>query len=316
MRSAVSSARARLQPLDVTLRHSRGYQWVRRLVLTTSVALTLLLPVWHLAALRHASAGVSGAGAFDVAAGLPFTAAPPIVGGAGAIRVFGLELVDPLAVGSVMLSNGPSTTLLWALLPGLVLVLLLGRFFCGWICPYLPVLAASNATRWLLGRLGFHLPDLRLPRSTAYVVLGAVPVLSAWLGVQVLPLIYPPSVIGREAFNALYFGGLGAGALVVLGAFGFDTFVSRAGFCRTLCPGGAAFSALGALSPITVKRKVEACTDCTVCDVVCNLGQLPMTSRLDQGCERCGRCVSSCPTKALSFGLGKPALLRSQKEKP
>jgi ferredoxin len=35
--------------------------------------------------------------------------------------------------------------------------------------------------------------------------------------------------------------------------------------------------------------------------VVCNLGQSPMTGRIDEGCERCGKCVASCPTDALKF---------------
>lgn len=291
------SARARLQPLDITLRYATGYQWARRSVLALSVGLTLGLPLWHLAALRGA-------------------VAPPAVGGAGAIRIFGIELLDPLAIASVALAWGPTRALVLSALPALVLVAVFGRFFCGWVCPYLPVLAASNATRWLLTRLGFRPLDLKLPRATAWLSLALVLVASAWLGVLVLPLVYPPSVIGRETFNALYFGGLGTGAVVVAGAFVFDTFVSRAGFCRTLCPGGAAYTALSQLSPITVKRDVSACTDCTVCDVVCNLGQRPMSSRLDAGCERCGRCISSCPTKALSFGIGKPPLLRKPGERP
>lgn len=294
---ATGSARARLQPLDVTLRHAAGYQWARRSVLTLSVGLTLGLPLWHLAAMRGALT-------------------PPAVGGAGAIRVLGVELLDPLAIASVALASGWSRALFFASLPALLLVVLFGRFFCGWVCPYLPVLAASNASRWLLSKLGLRPLDLKLPRSTAFVVLAAVLVASAWLGVLVLPLVYPPSVIGREAFNAFYFGGLGSGALLVAGAFLFDTFVSRAGFCRTLCPGGAAFTALSQLSPFTVKRDVKACTDCTVCDVVCNLGQRPMTSRLDAGCERCGRCISSCPTQALSMGLGTPPLFRKPEDRP
>jgi ferredoxin len=34
-----------------------------------------------------------------------------------------------------------------------------------------------------------------------------------------------------------------------------------------------------------------------------------MTNQLDGGCERCGRCISSCPTHALSWQLKAPPLL-------
>lgn len=276
------AARARLQPLDVELRRARTYTLLRRACLAVSLALTFGLPLWHLHQLGSAT--------------------PPLVGTVGAVGLFGVELLDPLAVASVLLGGGLSTTLLLSALPGLVLVVLLGRFFCGWVCPYVPLLAASNVTRWWLSRLGLKLPDVKLPRRTSYAVLVGVLAAGAITGAHVWPLVYPPSVIGREVFHAVYFGGLSAGALLVAFAFGFDTFVSRAGFCRSLCPGGAAFSLVGARSPVTVKLDAAKCTGCTACDVVCNLGQSPMTGRVDEGCERCGKCVASCPTDALRMG--------------
>nr|WP_225936935.1 4Fe-4S binding protein [Myxococcus sp. RHSTA-1-4] len=201
---------------------------------------------------------------------------------------------------------GVSWNLVWTVLPGVLLVAFLGRFFCGWACPYLPVLAAANAARWLLSRLGLPTADVKLPRVTSRVVLVGVLLVGSVLGVQLVPLVYPPAVIGREAFRAVFYGSLGAGGLLVVGAFLFDTFVSRAGFCRSLCPGGAMFSVLGSASPLRVVNERSKCTDCTVCDVICNLGQSPMNNRLDSGCERCGRCIASCPTRALSWKRVSP----------
>lgn len=272
--------------MDVVLKRARGYTLLRRACLTASLALTVLAPVWHLHSLGRVTPGV--------------------VGPTGAVSLFGLELIDPLATFSVLLQRGPSLLLVLAALPSLLLVATLGRFFCGWVCPYVPLLAASNAARWWLGRLGFTPWDLKLPRRFGYLVLAAVLGAGAFLGLQLWPLVYPPSVIGREAFRAVYFGGFGAGAAFVAFALCFDTFFSRAGFCRSLCPGGAMFSIVGALSPFTVRLNVPACTGCTACDVVCNLGQSPMTGRIDEGCERCGKCVASCPTDALSLGLKEP----------
>jgi len=277
------AARARLHPMDVVLRGARRYTLLRRACLGLSLALTLGLPLWHLARLGGST--------------------PPLVGPVGAVGLFGVELIDPLAVVSVLLGRGPGPTLLLAALPGLVLVAVLGRFFCGWVCPYVPLLAASNALRWWLQRFGVKPPDVRLPRRTSYAVLVGVLAAGALLGTQVWPLVYPPSVIGREVFHAVFFGGLTSGAALVGFAVFFDTFVSRAGFCRSLCPGGAMFSLLSYRSPVTVKLDPSKCTGCTACDVVCNLGQSPMTGRIDEGCERCGKCVASCPTNALKLGV-------------
>ncbi|MBS1151012.1 MAG: putative ferredoxin-type protein [Myxococcaceae bacterium] len=303
-----AQARSRLQPVDISLKHHRAYQWTRRAVLSLSVATTFGLPLWHLKALGQQSGGLAGFGATAAATGsVGLTAStPPLLGMPGAFSFFGLEFVDPLALAGVLLTRGPSWLLLWSAAPALLLVLLLGRFFCGWLCPYLPILAASNAARWLLARAGLRPPDAKVPRVTARLVLVAVLFVSAVLGVQVLPLVYPPSILGREAFRLVFFGSLSLGAVVVGGAFLFDTFVSRAGFCRSLCPGGAMFSLLGAPSVVRVVRHPPDCTDCTVCDVVCNLGQQPMTDQLDSGCERCGKCIAACPTDALKFALRVP----------
>jgi ferredoxin-type protein NapH len=265
--------------MDVVLRGARTYTALRRLSLATSCALLVGVPLWHL---------------HNVDA--------PALGPPGAVDLFGLELIDPLALFGVAVAKGPSLALLWISLPALALVAVLGRFFCGWICPYVPLLAASNAARWWLERLGFKPFDLKLPRRSSWGVMLVLLAAGAATGTQWLLLVYPPSVIGRELFRAVFFGGVGLGMVTVFAAFTFDTLVSRAGFCRSLCPGGAMFSLLGAASPITVRVDRAACTDCTACDVVCNLGQSPMTGRVDEGCERCGKCIASCPTKALSFG--------------
>jgi ferredoxin-type protein NapH len=286
-----TAARRALQPFDLVLRHHKTYTWVRRAVLGLS-----LLCAFGRA--LDAEAAVGRAPLFPV---------PDIFGAPGAIDVLGLELIDPLPLLALALSNGPSWALLWLALPALILVALFGRFFCGWVCPYVPLLAASNAARGILTRLGVPLLDVKLPRSTSAAVLVAVLAGTALFGAQLAPLIYPPSLIGREVFRAVFYGGLGAGAALVALAFCFDTFVSRAGFCRTLCPGGALYSALGAASPYTVRLDKSRCTDCTACDVVCNLGQSPMTGRIDSGCERCGKCVAVCPTDALAIGLKRRA---------
>lgn len=225
------------------------------------------------------------------------------VGATGAARLLGVEFLDPLMSAGVVLARGARPGLLAAALPVLLLVVVLGRFFCGWLCPYLPLLAVSNAVRWGLGKLGIPTLDLRLPGWLRFLVLGAVLGGTAALGIQLAALVYPPALLARSAYRLAFGLGLGGGAAVLAAVWLFDTTVSRAGFCRSLCPGGALFSLLGARSPVRVQRVASRCTDCTVCDVVCNLGQRPMTERLDAGCERCGKCVASCPTGALSLSL-------------
>jgi len=278
-----------LQPWDLVLRGGRTYQRARRTVL----ALSLLTVV-----------------------GTPFLAARYLdrpwpagllVGATGSARMLGVEFVDPLLSVGAWLARGGRPGLFAAALPVLLLVVVLGRFFCGWLCPYLPLLALSHSVRWAFGKLGVPLLDLRLPGWVRFAVLGTVLAGSSALGLQLAALVYPPALLARTAYQLAFGLGLGGGATVLTAVWLFDTTISRAGFCRSLCPGGALFSLLGVASPVRVRRVASLCTDCTVCDVVCNLGQRPMSDRVDAGCDRCGRCVAVCPTRALSLSLeGRP----------
>ena len=286
---AASSHPARvLRTSHVRFARFRAYQWVRRSCLALAVAYVVAVPFAHRSSGEAYVRGVGG----DV---------PPLVGAPWSVRLFGLELLDPLAAVG-LLSSGIIDAKIWiAAAPLLLLVALLGRFFCGWMCPYLPVLASSNALRDLLASRGWAPSSRPLPKRTALAGLVVLLVAGAIGGTQLAPLVYPPSVIGREVFRAVFFGGAGAGALVIAFAFVLDTFVARAGFCNDLCPGGAVFRVLGAKSVVRVKRQPSACTHCTACNVVCNARQAPMEDGMNSGCDRCGLCISVCPTGALSY---------------
>lgn len=278
------------------------YPLLRRSCLTLTFAALLIVPAWHLAHVDAEGAGLAGGGPWSRLA--PGGVAPPMLGVLWSVELFGVEFLDPLAGASLLATGNVSAGILIALLPTVLLVVLLGRFFCGWLCPYVPVLAASNGIRAIAGKLGLALPDVRLGRGTPFVVLLCVLLLTAFGGVVIAPLLYPPAILGRQLFRAVYFGGIGVGALAVAAAFVLDTFVSRAGFCRYLCPGGALFRVLGTVSPVRVARDPKICEACGSCDLACNLGQSPSSDRLDSGCERCGKCVAACPNQALRMTIG------------
>ena len=219
-------------------------------------------------------------------------------------NLFGLKLSDPLAVVGQIASG---LTIYWpffvtALIP-IVLTAIFGRFFCGWICPATLIYELNSLLRGWLDWAGYRTGNRRLDRRLKYGVLAFGIVLSAITGSALFAIIYPPAILGREIYYVIAFGGFGAGIVFFAITLLFDLLVSRRGFCRYLCPGGALYSLIGRYRPLRVKRIVETCNDCAKCNVVCEFGLDPLRDNFGQECNNCAACIAVCPTNAMTFIL-------------
>ena len=219
-------------------------------------------------------------------------------------KLFGLSVSDPLSVvGQITASK----TVYWpfvvtALLP-IILTVLLGRFFCGWICPATLLYELNDNLGTWLRRAGLPISRRRLDRRLKYFVLLMGMVIGMFSGAVVFAGIYPPAIIGREIYYAIAVGGFGVGIVFFLLTLLFDLMVARRGFCRYVCPGGALYTLLGRFRILRIQRKVAACNDCTKCNTVCQFGLDPWHDGFGQECNNCSACIAVCPTEALGFKL-------------
>lgn len=216
--------------------------------------------------------------------------------------VFGIKLSDPLSVVTQITAG---ITLYWpfiltAIIPVLATVIL-GRIFCGWICPATLIYELNSTLSAWLHRSGFKMGEHSFDKRFKYFVLVIGLLLSALLGSVTVAAIYPPAIIGRELYYAIAQGGFGAGAVFFLLTVLFDLMIARRGFCRYVCPGGALYSLLGRYRLFRIRRKVETCNDCTKCNIVCEFGLDPMHDDFGQECNNCTACIAVCPTDALLF---------------
>jgi len=83
--------------------------------------------------------------------------------------------------------------------------------------------------------------------------------------------------------------------------------VTRRFWCRNLCPLGAL---LGICASFRVlhRRVDDSCTGCGLCRARCRMNAVEddyVTSSAVE-CIACGECVSICPPKAISYGVGRP----------
>ncbi len=304
---------AEKRPGFLLRRHLNKLRWVS---LTLVFAMLILLPYLHIyqsfeAAHAYDLLAQSEKRIFDVMEALtaPFTDDPEedldfIKGTTWSGTFWGLKLSDPLAaVGQAAAGlNLHWPFLMTALIP-VLLTALLGRFFCGWICPATFIYELnSNFASWLRWA-GIKTGNRQFDKRIKYAVLTLGLLLSALTGSVLVAGVYPPAILGREFYYAIALGGFGSGIIFFLATLLFDLLVARRGFCRYLCPGGALYSLIGRYRLLRIRRDVKTCNDCAKCDVACEFGLRPMSDGFGQECNNCTACIAACPTDALSFAL-------------
>lgn len=228
--------------------------------------------------------------------------------------LFGIQLSDPLAILTGLSASFSVDTsfLLSALIP-ILLTLVLGRFFCGWICPATFIYELNdNLGTWLHAGLrtllGSRFDKTYLPIGRhrfnprlKYFVLTISIIITIAAGTALISNIYPPAIIGREIYYLVVMGSFGIGSTFLLATLLFDLLIARRGFCRYLCPGGALYSLLSRFRVLRIQRDVTHCNDCAKCNTACQFDLDPMQDSFGQDCNNCSACVAICPTDALSF---------------
>jgi len=219
---------------------------------------------------------------------------------------------------------------------------LVGRFFCGWICPLGTTIDVSDR---LLRRFRRKKPLLYDRRRAKYYLLALFLILAllgvSWAGWfdplciatrsyglvvhpwasqgidEALGTITGVPILGKAAERGR------AGLANILDAHPAPTYRQHALFllifativlfgllrtrywCRNLCPLGAMLALLGTCN--LLKRRVnDSCTACGRCPHECGMGAIPENKpghTLAGECILCMNCREGCPQDAVSFGL-------------
>ncbi len=254
---------------------------------------------------------------------------------------------DPLLLAADILARGiPHPVLLWAL-SLVAATLLLGRFFCGWICPMGTVL--DGCARLLPGRrhegarhglrnLKYYLlialllpvpfsghlaglldPLCLLTRSMAIVIHPASILLGEKLGdfyaTPVAPVTEPVYQFLRTHYLPVgdyswTWPLLFPTLLLFLLVLGLEV-AGRRFWCRYLCPLGGLLSAISVFAWLR-RRPARNCRDCGACASLCKAGGFDEAGRLRTSeCMMCLTCVEACPDDRISFVFRRPTPARS-----
>lgn len=229
-----------------------------------------------------------------------------------------LELDPLVAVATAITSH----TLYKGLILSLILIvptLLLGRFFCNWICPYGTL---HQFIRFVFGsrdeQKRIESNRFRKIQSLKYILLIVVAVMAIFGSLQIglldpicllhrsfttailpgLDLLIPNSVYIEHHF---YVGSWLMGGILVF--FLVMNVVIPRFFCRSVCPLGAFLGTLSYFSIWRIERDPNTCIDCDKCLKSCQGGCDPHTDLRKSECFVCFDCIEDCPVDALSFKL-------------
>lgn len=239
-----------------------------------------------------------------------------------------ISLLCPLGALTTMLA---SKTLvpraLISLAIAAVLILVLGRLFCGWICPIpvinkLPQLFRKKEDAKALAKqkacthscLDCSEQAGRTFDSRHLVLLGAL--LSATVfGFPVFCLICPIGLAFATIFLviSLFAGGDLTWSIIVVPVLLVLEVTVFKKWCGKICPLGALMSLLGKVNSRTLRPTVDdgkciesGCKTCGRCSAVCEVGIDPRHPELGAGfneCLKCHECVEACPAHAIKMPL-------------
>ncbi len=223
----------------------------------------------------------------------------PLVGIASMISA---QTVFPLlAIGSVIT---------------LAVTYLLGRVWCGWICPLGTALDVVPPTKKKI-----RIPGERMLRGLKYVFLLVI-LAGGAMGTLALSWLDPITIMGRTltvgiepfvqtrdiAMPAPEFGQVWP-SLFVLGFFvlivGLSAIRSRF-WCRYACPLGALLAIVARFSRVRPTVDGSSCISCSKCARTCSVEAVSATDgySMDSAeCVMCLECADVCPKDSVSFPI-------------
>lgn len=233
--------------------------------------------------------------------------------------------IDPLVMTVVCGGMRVGVTILLLGFVTLAATLILGRVFCGWVCP---LGAIFDAYGWVLRRLHVRIdgPSPKWFRFKYYLlfsmlILAAFGVVSPLMGFDPIVLltrtiatVVQPFWRQRAELPWQVGGNVGkhgylidvATLILFLGIMSATTRLSRI-WCRTACPLGA-YLAVASRNSV-LRRETKDCIHCDICATNCPTGAISLTNPEvynESECIKCFSCTQDCPVDANFFTYKSP----------
>ncbi len=228
-------------------------------------------------------------------------------------RFLGFHMIDPFISLQMFASTYklPINMIIGITTIVIVYLLLGGRSYCSWVCPYGVIseigekLHNTLVNKHIIKNRTF---DHRVRHIFWFIFIG----LAFSSGYLVFETFNVVSILSR-----LFIYGWSVAVIWVVVVFLMEVFFSRRAWCKYICPVGTTYSYIGKGSALKIQWN-DNCDHCMVCHDVCFENHvLELTKakydeeRTKKGiktqyvtgtdCTLCGRCIDVCHEDALSF---------------
>lgn len=224
-------------------------------------------------------------------------------------RFAGFHLTDPFAAIEVMLAglSVPVNLLIGMATIVLFYIIIGGRAFCSWVCPYGFLSELGEYAHVALKKRGIIKGERNIPinRYWFWVLWASLSFVTGYLVFETFNLMAITSRLAIYGFSLV--------AVFILISLIIEIFFFRRFWCKNVCPSGTTYGMLNWVSAGKISWRKGGCGKCGKCIDACYDKSLLGFINEDEGglreivyvkgsgCTLCGRCIDECPQGCMGY---------------
>ncbi len=221
-----------------------------------------------------------------------------------------LDFADPtIVLQTILLQKEIYFALLLAGFLPIIISLLFGRFFCGWICPFNTIAEFVFLIQKKIKRdKSKNLNETKNLRPHFFwIAFGIFLAIIMIFGIPLFTYISAPGIISSQIADAIFIGQIGFDILFIVLILIIELILFKRVWCKYICPIGVTISLFRFKHTMRVKYLPAKCSGSVKvawCNATCQFNLNPKQPGISPYCINCGDCVDICQRKfgkALKF---------------